>query len=102
MPRAASLARVARGQGRAGTRVAAALAQLPRCDRVWPSEANFLLVEFADPQRRSQARAAGLLVRDVRRQPGLERSLRLTVGHAATEPAPDRRPGELTQLREVT
>ena len=49
--------------------------------RVWPSAANFLLVEFKDPQRAFEcARAAGLLVRDVRRQPGLDQALRLTVG----------------------
>jgi histidinol-phosphate aminotransferase len=49
--------------------------------RVWPSAANFLLVEFAAPSEAfERARAAGLLVRDVRRQPGLERALRLTVG----------------------
>lgn len=49
--------------------------------RVWPSAANFLLVEFAAPsQAFERARAAGLLVRDVRRQPGLDRALRLTVG----------------------
>jgi histidinol-phosphate aminotransferase len=49
--------------------------------RVWPSAANFLLVEFAAPSVAfERARAAGLLVRDVRRQPGLERALRLTVG----------------------
>ncbi len=49
--------------------------------RVWPSAANFLLVEFQHPAKAFEsARAAGLLVRDVRRQPGLERALRLTVG----------------------
>ncbi len=49
--------------------------------RVWPSAANFLLVEFKDPQRAfERARAAGLLVRDVRRQPTLQRALRLSVG----------------------
>ncbi len=62
-------------------RLAAALAQTAGVIRLWPSAANFLLVEFADPQRAfDQACAAGLLVRDVRRQPGLERALRLTVG----------------------
>ncbi|HEY6456559.1 MAG TPA: histidinol-phosphate transaminase [Steroidobacteraceae bacterium] len=59
-------------------------AALSRCDavvRVWPSAANFLLVEFKDPQRAfERACAAGLLVRDVRRQPTLQRALRLTVG----------------------
>jgi histidinol-phosphate aminotransferase len=61
--------------------LAAALCGSAAVSRVWPSAANFLLVEFADPQLAfEQARAAGLLVRDVRRQPGLERALRLTVG----------------------
>jgi histidinol-phosphate aminotransferase len=58
-----------------------ALAQIEGVIRVWPSAANFLLVEFLAPQLAfDQACAAGLLVRDVRRQPGLERALRLTVG----------------------
>ncbi len=60
------------------------VAALQRCDavtRIWPSAANFLLVEFTNPQRAfERACAAGLLVRDVRRQPGLDRALRLTVG----------------------
>lgn len=49
--------------------------------RVWPSEANFLLVEFADPQRVLAAIAdAGLLVRDARGYAGLSHALRLTIG----------------------
>jgi histidinol-phosphate aminotransferase len=61
--------------------LAAALAASAGVLRIWPSEANFLLVEFTDPQQAfDQACAAGLLVRDVRRQPGLGRALRLTVG----------------------
>ncbi len=61
--------------------LAAGLASCDAVLRVWPSAANFLLVEFAAPsQAFERARAAGLLVRDVRRQPGLERALRLTVG----------------------
>jgi histidinol-phosphate aminotransferase len=61
--------------------LAAALRASDAVVRVWPSAANFLLVEFKDPQRAfEQARAAGLLIRDVRRQPALERALRLTVG----------------------
>jgi histidinol-phosphate aminotransferase len=49
--------------------------------RIWPSEANFLLVEFDSPQQAfDRACAAGLLVRDVRRQPGLAQALRITVG----------------------
>jgi histidinol-phosphate aminotransferase len=61
--------------------LAAALSDSDAVVRVWPSAANFLLVEFKDPQQAfERARAAGLLVRDVRRQPALERALRLTVG----------------------
>ncbi len=49
--------------------------------RVFPSVANFLLVEFQDASEAfTRARAAGLLVRDVRAQPGLGRHLRITVG----------------------
>ena len=52
--------------------------------RVWPSAANFLLVDFIDAASAAEALnracAAGLLVRDVRRQPGLARALRITVG----------------------
>jgi histidinol-phosphate aminotransferase len=61
--------------------LAAALSASTAVVRVWPSWANFLLVEFHDPQRAfERACAAGLLVRDVRRQPALARALRLTVG----------------------
>jgi histidinol-phosphate aminotransferase len=61
--------------------LAAALAHSDGVLRVWPSAANFLLVEFADPQQAfERTRAAGLLVRDLRRQPGLGRALRITVG----------------------
>jgi histidinol-phosphate aminotransferase len=49
--------------------------------RVWPSQANFVLVEFHDATSAlAKARAAGLLLRDVRSQPGLERALRITIG----------------------
>jgi histidinol-phosphate aminotransferase len=61
--------------------LAAALSDCAAVVRVWPSAANFVLVEFQDPQLAlDRACAAGLLVRDVRRQPGLGRCLRLTVG----------------------
>jgi histidinol-phosphate aminotransferase len=62
-------------------RVARALAALPRVSRVWPSEANFLMVSSPDPGALLDAGiAAGLLVRDVRAYPGLAQCLRITVG----------------------
>jgi histidinol-phosphate aminotransferase len=62
-------------------RLAATLVDSPNVRRVWPSAANFLLVEFDDAERAfGAARAARLLVRDFRTQPGLERTLRITVG----------------------
>jgi histidinol-phosphate aminotransferase len=62
-------------------RVATALTALPGVQKVWPSAANFLLVEFADAAAAvERTRAAGLLVRDFRRAPGLERALRITIG----------------------
>jgi histidinol-phosphate aminotransferase len=64
-------------------RVAAALAALPGVQKVWPSAANFLLVEFADAAAAvERTRAAGLLLRDFRRTPGLEHALRITIGSA--------------------
>lgn len=64
-------------------RVAAALAALSGVRKVWPSAANFLLVEFADAAAAvERTRAAGLLLRDFRRTPGLERALRITIGSA--------------------
>ncbi|HEY8509924.1 MAG TPA: histidinol-phosphate transaminase [Steroidobacteraceae bacterium] len=62
-------------------RMAEAISALPNTIRVWPSDANFLLVEFHDADRvLASTRAAGLLIRDVRSQPGLGRALRITIG----------------------
>ena len=62
-------------------RMTCELAALSNVVRVWPSDANFLLVEFADAAAAlSQARQARLLVRDVRGYPGLGSALRVTVG----------------------
>ena len=62
-------------------RVAAALGESAGVLRVWPSEANFLLVEFKDAAAALQrAHAAGLLVRDLRTTPGLARALRISIG----------------------
>lgn len=65
-------------------RIAGALAELPAVERVWPSEANFLLVRFADAGAAlASAADAGLLLRDFSGTPGLEGCLRITVGAPA-------------------
>jgi histidinol-phosphate aminotransferase len=62
-------------------RMADELRQLPHVKRVFPSDANFLLVEFEDPDRALKAaRQANLLIRDVRAQAGLNRSVRISIG----------------------
>jgi histidinol-phosphate aminotransferase len=62
-------------------RVAASLGASLGVLRVWPSEANFLLVEFKDAAAALQrAHAAGLLLRDLRATPGLARALRISIG----------------------
>jgi histidinol-phosphate aminotransferase len=62
-------------------RVSTALARTPGVLRVWPSAANYLLVEFSDPGAALQrAHDAGLLIRDFRRTPGLAQALRISIG----------------------
>lgn len=64
-------------------RVATALAQLPLIRKVWPSAANFLLVECRDAERAFRsALAARLLIRDVRSHAALAQHLRITIGTA--------------------
>jgi histidinol-phosphate aminotransferase len=59
-------------------RLRAALAAKKSVLRVWPSVANFLLVDFADPEATlAAARAARLLIRDMRASAG---ALRISVG----------------------
>jgi histidinol-phosphate aminotransferase len=61
-----------------------ALAKLSAVKRVWPSDGNFLLAEFADPDRAlKSSRAANLLIREVRAQVGLPRTLRISIGTPA-------------------
>jgi histidinol-phosphate aminotransferase len=63
-------------------RLAAALERLPTVRRVWPSDANFLLVAVEDAARTmAAARAAGLVLRD--RQRDVPNTIRITVGTAA-------------------
>jgi histidinol-phosphate aminotransferase len=56
----------------------------PWVDRVWPSDANFLLIDCRDADGfMSAVLAGGLIVRDLRAHPALPRSLRVSVGSRA-------------------
>jgi histidinol-phosphate aminotransferase len=57
------------------------LSASPLVDRVWPSDANFLLIDCRDAGRfMSNTLAGGLIVRDLRAHASLPRSLRVSVG----------------------
>lgn len=61
-------------------RLAAALADVPEVERVYPSDANFVLVKTADAAKfRETARRAGILVRTFE-DPLLANCVRITVG----------------------
>ena len=63
------------------TRLAAALPKLPAVKRVWPSDANYLLIEVADSAKAMAAgRAAGVVWRD--RSKDVPNHIRITVGTA--------------------
>ena len=65
-------------------RAAARLSRMDCVVRVHASDANFLLVEFHDAGRALEAgKAAGLLVRDFSRAPGLANCLRISIGTPA-------------------
>ena len=60
----------------------------PLVERVWSSDANFLLVDCRDAESFVQRSAAGgLIVRDLRGNPALSRSLRVSVGTRAQNDA---------------
>lgn len=62
-------------------RMTQAIGQLASVKRVWPSQSNFVLVEFAEPDvALALARSANLLIRDVRAQVGLPRTVRISIG----------------------
>jgi histidinol-phosphate aminotransferase len=62
-------------------RLITGLRTLPNTAHVWPSAANFVLARFKDADKAlACARSASLLIRDVRAQPGLGQSLRISVG----------------------
>lgn len=57
------------------------LRQLPAIKHVYPSDANFLLVECVDPEKVFvAAKSVGLIVRDFRNVPQCTNCLRITVG----------------------
>jgi histidinol-phosphate aminotransferase len=65
-------------------RAAARLGGMDCVAKVHPSDANFLLVEFRDAARALEAgKAAGLMVRDFSRAPGLANCLRISIGTPA-------------------
>lgn len=60
-----------------------ALRGVPGVLRVYPSQANFLLVRFAQAQAAfDRLLAAGVVVRDLRAAPRLDDALRITIGSA--------------------
>jgi histidinol-phosphate aminotransferase len=62
-------------------RLAIALATVPGVGRVWPSAANFVLIESENAKALvARARAAGILVRDFSWDPFLPGCVRITVG----------------------
>jgi histidinol-phosphate aminotransferase len=68
--------------------LSAGLARSPLVARVWPSDANFLLIDCHDTERfMDDSIAAGLIVRDVRANPALPHSLRISVGTRAQNDA---------------
>jgi histidinol-phosphate aminotransferase len=68
--------------------LARGLAASPLVDRVWPSDANFLLIDCRDGDRFvNNTLAGGLIVRDLRAHPLLPRSLRVSVGTRAENDA---------------
>ncbi len=65
-------------------RLAVALAGVTGIRRVWPSDANFLLVEAANPAHlMAAAQAGGVLLRDFSWDPYLTDCIRITVGASA-------------------
>ncbi len=66
------------------TRLTAALQQLPFVEKVWPSDANFLLVKMTSARKIYLHLAnLGIVVRDRSAAPLCENSLRITVGTPA-------------------
>jgi histidinol-phosphate aminotransferase len=68
--------------------LAGRLQSSPLVAKVWPSDANFLLIDCIDAETfMNSSIEAGLIVRDLRANPALTRSLRITVGTRAQNDA---------------
>jgi histidinol-phosphate aminotransferase len=64
------------------------LLSIPGVTRVWPSDANFLLIDSSDPEAfLRSSMAGGTIVRDMRSNPALPDSFRITVGTRAQNDA---------------
>jgi histidinol-phosphate aminotransferase len=82
--------------------LARGLAASPCVERVWPSDANFLLIDCRDADGfMSNALGGGMIVRDLRAHPLLPRSLRVSVGTRAHNDALLRCVGPATSLHET-
>ena len=78
-------------------RLRSALATLPRVQRVFPSDSNFLLVQFKHARAVYEALAQrGIIVRDRSTEPGLTECLRISVG------TPEQNDTLLTALRSIS
>lgn len=65
-------------------RLAVHISGLPNVTQVWPSEANFLLVETSSPQKLLEAaKNGGILIRDFSWDSATKNCLRITVGSIA-------------------
>ena len=65
-------------------RLSASLSNVPLVVKVWPSEANFVLVQTRNGKRiQEAAHAAGILIRAYANEPALENCVRITVGTPA-------------------
>ena len=62
-------------------RLAAELKSIPAVTKIWPSDANFLLIEVQNRKEFSEAaRRSGILVRTFGEQKSLEQCVRITIG----------------------
>jgi len=62
-------------------RMSVALLNVPRVIKIWPSDANFILVETSDERSFSgAARRANILVRTFSAEPALQNCVRITIG----------------------